>query len=132
MKIEEHLLKAVAFERAAARLAPQTDSALYVVYLLRAGTNRLNAALHALKTTTDGKPTTEKLGDLNHTYKPKLNVPVPAELHAAFAHLALIEEMRTDYVRGDKFLDAAMLAACNAAYRGICDDTAPLLAQEAQ
>ncbi len=127
MKIEEHLLKADAFERAAAKLAPQTDSALYVVYLLRAGTNRVNAALHALRTTTDGKPTAEKLGDLNHTYKPELNVPVPGELRAAFGHLALIEEMRTDYVRGDKFLDAAMLDACNGAYRGICDDTAPLL-----
>ncbi len=131
MKIEEHLLKAEAFERAAAKLAPQTDSALYVVYLLRAGTNRVNAALHVLKTTTDGKSTDEKLGDLNHTYKPKLNVPVPDELRAAFTHLALIEEMRTDYVRGEKFLDAAMLDACNGAYRGICDDTTPLLTRQA-
>ena len=131
MKIEEHLLKADAFERAAAKLAPQIDSALYVVYLLRAGTNRVNAALHALKTTTDVKATAEKLGDLNHTYKPKLNVPVPEELRAAFTHLALIEEMRTDYVRGDKFLDAAMLDTCNAAYRGICDDTTRLQARRA-
>ena len=131
MKIEEHLSKADAFERSAAKLAPQTDSALYVVYLLRAGTNRVNAALHALEATTEGKPTVEKLGDLNHTYKPKLNVPVPAELHAAFRHLALIEEMRTDYVRGDKFLDAASLDACNAAYRGIRDDTATLLRRRA-
>jgi hypothetical protein len=131
MKIEEHLSRADAFERAAAKLAPRTDSALYVVYLLRAGTNRVNAALHALKATTDGKLTAEKLGDLNHTYKPKLNVPVPAELRAAFRHLALIEEMRTDYVRGDKFLDAAMLDACNAAYRGIRVDTTPLLTRGA-
>jgi hypothetical protein len=127
MKVEEHLSKANAFERAAAKLAPGSDSALYVVYLLRAGTNRVNAALHALKTTTDGKPTAQQLGDLNHTYKPKLNVPVPGELRAAFSHLALIEEMRTDYVRGDKLLDATMLDACHAAYRGICDDTTPLL-----
>ena len=132
MKIEEHLLKAGAFERAAAKLAPQTDSALYAVCLLRAGTNRINAALHALATTTDGKASAEKLGDLNHTYKPKLNVPVPEALRAAFRHLALIEDMRTDYVRGEKRLDAAMLDACNAAYRGICDDTKPLLARRAR
>jgi len=131
MKIEEHLSKAEAFERAAAKLAPQTDSALYVVFLLRAGTSRVNAALHALQTTTDGQATAVKLGDLNHTYKPKLNVPVPNELRAAFKHLALIEEMRTNYVRGDKLLDAAMLNGCNAAYRGICDDTMPLLKQAA-
>jgi hypothetical protein len=131
MKIEEHLLKAGSFERAAAKLVPQIDSALYVVYLLRAGTNRVNAGLHALKATTDGKPTSEKLGDLNHTYKPKLNVPVPGVLCAAFRHLALIEEMRTEFVRGDRFLDAATLDACNAAYRGICDDTIPLLTRRA-
>lgn len=129
MKIEEHLLKADAFEKSAAKLDAAADSALYVVFLLRAGTNRVNAALHALQTTTDGKATAQKLGDLNHTYKPKLNVPVPAQLRAAFTHLALIEEMRTDYVRGDKFLDAAALRACNAAYRGISKDTQPLLTQ---
>jgi hypothetical protein len=132
MKIEEHLLKAGAFERAAAKLDPQTDSALYVVYLLRAGTNRVNAALHALNTTTDGRATAEKLGDLNHTYKPKLNVPVPAEMRDAFKHLALIEDMRTDYVRGDKFLDAATFASLDAAYRGICNDTLPLLERGAR
>jgi hypothetical protein len=127
MKIEEHLRKADAFERSAAKLAPHVDSALYAGFLLRAGTNRVNAALHALGTTTDGKPTAEKLGDLNHTYKPKLNVPVPEEMRAAFEHLALIENMRPDYVRGDKSLDAGMLAACDRAYRGICDDTARLI-----
>jgi hypothetical protein len=53
-------------------------------------------------------------------------------MRAAFTHLALIEDMRTDYVRGDKFLDAAMLAKLDAAYCGICDDTKPLLARSAR
>jgi hypothetical protein len=131
MKISEHLSKAAAFERSAAKLEPRSDSALYVVFLLRAATNRVNAALHALGTTTDGAATTAKLGDLNHTYKPKLNGPVPGKLRASFGHLALIEDMRADYVRGDKSLDAAALNRCNAAYRGICDDTGPVL-KEAQ
>jgi len=131
MKIGEHLLKAEAFERSAAKLDPGSDSALYVVFLLRAATNRVNAALHALGTTTDGVATAQQLGDLNHTYKPKLNVPVPDKLKASFRHLALIESMRADYVRGDKLLDAAALANCNAAYRGVCDDTRALL-REAQ
>jgi hypothetical protein len=131
MRIEEHLKKAVAFERAAAKLSPTADSALYVVFLLRAGTNRVNAALHALGTTTDGAATPQKPGDLNHTYKPKLNVAVPAELRAAFAHLALIENMRTDYVRGSTSLDAGAARACDDAYRGICEGTSPLLARSA-
>ena len=132
MKISEHLTKANAFERSAAKLDPAEDCALYVVILLRAGTNRINAALHVLGTTSEGAATSLRLGDLNHTYKPKLNVPVPHELHAAFTRLAMIEEMRAEYVRGDKFLDADMLVVCDAAYRGICDDTAPLLAREAR
>jgi hypothetical protein len=75
MKISEHLTKADAFERSAAKLDPAQDTALYVVMLLRAATNRVNAALHVLGTTTEAAATPVKLGDLNHTYKPKLNVP---------------------------------------------------------
>jgi hypothetical protein len=131
MKIREHLLKAEAFERSAGKLDPTTDTALYVVFLLRAGTNRINAALHALKTTSDGAATPEKLGDLNHTYKPKLNVPVPNELKRAFHHLAMIEDLRQDYVRGSKRFDTATLVACNAAFGAICADTESVLAQEA-
>ena len=130
MKTSEHLTKADAFDRSAAKLDPARDTALYVVMLLRAGTNRVNAALHVLGTTTDGAATPAKLGDLNHTYKPKLNVPVPDELRAAFVHLALIENMRTDYVRGNKPADTAILNACRVAYAGICRDTDPILARE--
>ena len=129
MKISEHLAKTAAFDRAAAVLDPAADTALYIVMLLRAGTNRVNAALHVLGTTTDGVGTPVQIGDLNHTYKPKLNVPVPAELQAAFKHLAHIEELRTDYVRGNKDAKPAMLDACAAAYAGIRGDTDPILAQ---
>ncbi len=127
MKISEHLSKTAAFERAAAKLDPATDTALYVVMLLRAGTNRVNAALHALTATTEGAATAEKLGDLNHTYKPKLNVQVPAELQTVFTHLAFIEDLRTHYVRGNKRADPVMIAACETAYAGICNGTEPIL-----
>lgn len=130
MKISEHLTKANAFERSAAKLDPAQDTALYVVMLLRAATNRVNAALHVLGTTTEGAATPVKLGDLNHTYKPKLNVPVPDELRAAFKNLALIEDLRTDYVRGNKSADAALLNAWRAAYAGIRHDTDPILTRE--
>ena len=130
MKIQEHLLKADAFEHAATKLDPKVDSALYAVCLLRAGTNRVNAALHALQVTTEHAATAQKVGDLNHTYKPKLNVPIPEELRAAFIHLALIEELRTEYVRGQKLFDVSGLQVCDTAYRGICDDTMLLLNRE--
>ena len=127
MKISEHLSKAAAFDGAAAALDPAADTALYVVMLLRAGTNRINAALHALGITTDGASMPAKLGDLNHTYKPKLNVPVPAELQAAFSYLAYIEDLRNDYVRGNKPADRAMLDTLAVAYAGIRGDTDPIL-----
>ena len=130
MKISEHLSKADAFERAVAKLDPTGDGELYVVFLMRAGTNRVNAALHVLGTTIDGAATPVKLGDLNHTYKPKLNVPVPNELRSAFTHLALIEDLRTDYVRGNKPADTAILNACRAAYAGIRRDTDSILVRE--
>lgn len=130
MKVCEHLIKAEAFDRSAAKLDPASDTALYFIMLLRAGTNRVNAALHVLGTTTDGAATPAKLGDLNHTYKPKLNEPVPDELRAAFTHLDLIENLRADYVRGNKPADAAILNASRAAYAGIRRATDPLLARE--
>ena len=130
MKINEHLTKAEAFDHSATKLDPAEDTALYFVMLLRAGTNRVNAALHALGTTTDGAATPAKLGDLNHTYKPKLKVPVPDELRAAFEYLALIENLRADYVRGNRPADTAILNASRAAYAGIRRDTDPILARE--
>ena len=130
MRISEHLSKVEAFERAAAKLDPTEDNALYVVFLLRAATNRVNGALHALGTTTDGAATSGKIGDLNHTYKPKLNVPVPEELRASFRYLDLIEHLRPDYVRGQKPVDATIVGACKAAYAAICRDTDSILAGE--
>jgi hypothetical protein len=130
MKISEHLTKTEAFECAIAKLDPTTDGALYAVFLMRAGTNRVNAALHALGITTDGAATPAKLGDLNHTYKPRLDVPVPEPLRAAFKQLAFIEDLRANYVRGPEPIDGAILTACEAAYAGIRAATDTILARE--
>jgi hypothetical protein len=130
MRIRDHLSKAGAFERSIAKLDPIEDGALYVVFLMRAATNRVNAALHALGITSDGPATPAKPGDLNHSYKPKLITPVPDELRAAFKHLAFIEGLRPDYVRGPKPVDDATRAACKTAYAGIRRDTDTILAQK--
>jgi hypothetical protein len=71
-----------------------------------------------------------KLGDLNHTYKPKLITPVPDELRAAFKHLAFIEGLRPDYVRGPKLVDDATRALCETAYADIRRDTDTILARK--
>jgi hypothetical protein len=127
MQIRDHLSKVEAFERSIAKLDPIEDGALYAVFLMRAATNRVNAALHALGVTSDGAATPARLGDLNHTYKPKLITPVPDALRAAFRHLAFIEGLRPDYVRGPKPVDDATRAMCGTAYAAIRRDTDAIL-----
>lgn len=121
MKISHHLEKAAAFEQGIARLDPMEDTELFIVFLMRAGTNRVNAALHALGLTTgEGVQAGVKIGDLNHTYKPKLDVVLPPDMRQAFRRLAFIEDLRPEYVRGARCLDCATAEACRVAYAEIC------------
>lgn len=120
MKVSEHLEKAEAFERAVARLDPVEDTELFVVFLMRAGTNRVNAALHALGLTTEIMGSKSGMvGDLNHTYKPKLEAALPPAMQEAFRHLALLEDLRPEFVRGLAVLDVAMARKCIEAYEAI-------------
>ncbi|OGA45704.1 MAG: hypothetical protein A2W72_08665 [Burkholderiales bacterium RIFCSPLOWO2_12_67_14] len=130
MHIDEHLKKADAFEASLARLDPLRDGELYAVFLMRAGTNRINAALHVLGTTTDGPATEQKLGDLNHTYKPPMNSPAPESLKASFTALAFIENLRPDIVRGPKRLDAPAAQRALDAYTLIKRDTNSVLGRK--
>lgn len=133
MKIHEHLDRAARFEQAIAGFDPIADTELFAVFLMRAGTARVNAALHALGITSDVMGgASGKLGDLNHTYKPRLDAELPAEMKRAFARLAFLENLRTDFVRGARVLDAAGAAACRTAYAEICAMTAPLLDKKAR
>jgi hypothetical protein len=119
MKIDDHLEKARAFERSLAKLDPIADTELYVVFLMRACTNRLNAALHDVGFTTDGPTGAGRIGDLNHTYKPRLDTAPPAALQPAFARLSYIEELRPGLVRGPRVLTDAEAAECRAAQADI-------------
>lgn len=128
MKISEHLERAIAFERALAALDPLEDAELFVVFLMRAGTSRVNAALHALGLTTEViGGTASKVGDLNHTYKPKLDVELPGEMKQAFRHLAYLEDLRPEFVRGPRMIDHATAEACRTAYAEICTRTEAIL-----
>lgn len=129
MKIAEHLKKAEAFEAALSRLDPVEDGEIYAVFLMRAATNRLNAALHALGTTSDGAATAAKLGDLNHTYKPPMKSPVPAQLAESFRELAFIENLRPDFVRGSASMDRATAERAKAAHARVRRDTDVILGE---
>lgn len=131
MKINEHLEKAAAFERALAKLDPREDGELYVVFSMRAGTNRVNAALHALGITAETTgPACGIVGDLNHTYKPRLDAPLPQNMQQVFKRLAFIEDLRAEYVRGPKPLGGETAGACHAAYAEIRRETQRILGED--
>lgn len=128
MHVEEHLERAAAFEASAGRLDPVADTELYVVYLMRAGTNRVNAALHALGI-TDVVSSGGRVGDLNHTYKPPLPAAPPDEVQAMFAPLAFIENLRPEYVRGPSKLTPELVQACRRAHADIVARSGAILAR---
>ncbi len=118
MQIQEHLRRAASFEASARKLDPVADTELYVVYLMRAGTNRVNAALHALGI-TDAQSSAARIGDLNHTYKPPLPAEPPAEVKAMFEPLSFIENLRPEYVRGPSKLTAELVKSCRRAHEEV-------------
>jgi hypothetical protein len=131
MLISDHLERVKAFEQSLARLDPIEDTELYVVFLMRAATNRVNAALHALDLTEEGPVARgTRIGDMNHTYKPVMDFELPAELHAAFSALKSIEDLRPEYVRGPHRLTPALSIACREAYAGVVAATDAILRRE--
>ena len=127
MEPYEHLRRAASFEASLAKLDPLEDSALYVVFLMRAGTNRVNAALHMMGI-TDVEASANRVGDLNHTYKPRLEGVLPAEVGRMFQPLSFIENLRPQYVRGAQLLTPDLVRQCRQAYEEIVACTAPILA----
>ena len=126
MLVSEHLARAASFEASAAKLDPIEDTELYVVFLMRAGTARVNAALHALGV-TDPVATGGRIGDLNHSYKPVLEGELPAEVPPMFASLKFIEDLRPEYVRGPLLLTPELAAACARAYDDIVARTTAVI-----
>ena len=99
MEPREHLRRATSFDASLAKLDPLEDGALYVVFLMRAGTNRVNAALHLIGI-TDVTASANRIGDLNHTYKPRLEGKLPPEVERMFQPLRFIANLRPESMRG--------------------------------
>jgi hypothetical protein len=129
MEVRDHLRRAECFETSLAKLDPLEDSALYVVFLMRAGTNRVNAALH-LMGITDVTPSASRVGDLNHTYKPRLEGTLPREVEQMFQPLSFIENLRPQYVRGGERATHDMVMKLRQAYESIVASTAAILVKE--
>lgn len=127
MEPREHLRRATSFDVSLAKLDPLKDGALYVVFLMRAGTNRVNAALHLIGI-TDVTASANRIGDLNHTYKPRLEGKLPPEVERMFQPLRFIENLRPEYVRGAQNLTPDLVRQCRQAYQEIVAHSAPLLA----
>jgi hypothetical protein len=122
----EHLRRAASFEASLAKLDPLEDGALYVVFLMRAGTNRVNAALHVMGV-TGVEASVNRFGDLNHTYKPRLVGDLPVEVGRMFQSLSFIENLRPQYVRGNQPLTPDLVRECRQAYEEIVARTVPIL-----
>jgi hypothetical protein len=125
MEVEEHLRRAASFEASAARLDPVADTELYVIFLMRAGTHRINAALHAMGITAVHAGG-GRVGDLNHTYKPRLEGTLPDAVAHMCAPLKYIEDLRPDYVRGELLLTGETAARVREAHRQVVERTAPV------
>lgn len=129
MEPSEHLRRAASFESSLAKLDPIEDGALYVVFLMRAGTNRVNAALH-LMGITGISASANRVGDLNHTYKPRLEGKLPPEVEGMFQPLSFIENLRPQYVRGAEKLTPELVRQCQDAYQEIVTRAAPILGRD--
>lgn len=126
MRPQEHLKRAASFEASAFKLDPIEDGELYIVFLMRAGTNRVNAALHVMGV-TDEQPSAARVGDLNHSYKPRLEGELPAVVTKLFQPLSFIEDLRPQYVRGPQALNAELAQRCRQAYDDIVARTSKIL-----
>ena len=128
MLIREHLDRAAGFEKSLAKLDPIRDSELYIIFLMRAATNRMNATLHALNLTDEGPvAAAARIGDLNHSYKPPLRAEVSADVQRLLGELKTIEDLRPQYVRGPDLLTPELAAACKRAHEQIVSGTSKII-----
>jgi hypothetical protein len=97
MRVDEHFKVAREFDAALAKLDPETDRLAVIESLMMAGTNYMNAVLHANKIT-------DETFDLTHSYKPKPegwdDTKVPIPLQELMSALHVIERTRHRYARG--------------------------------
>jgi hypothetical protein len=94
VRIADHVTKARRIEETMVnKLDRDRDYEIFVEACMLAGTHLLNAVLHRFSVTGEGS-------DLLHSDKPRLEVPIQAELQPLFAAMKFIEDLRPGYLRG--------------------------------
>jgi len=135
MKIDSHVDKVQRLAALRARLHPLADFELWYWTTLTAGTNMLNATLHASGLTSDdpvfstipgvhlvrqgdGSYARELRGpgDVSHVGWPPIKGDVPASVRRLEALLHGIEEHRDPCLRGDRAPTAAIVEECEHAF----------------
>lgn len=149
MHIAVHMEKVGRLEDLLGRLDPQEDFELYMWACMTAGTQALNAALHALGVTEPGPLYPHQIpgiyvepepvdgrwrlvmaqpGDVIHLGLPPVDKPVPAVLEEASRSLTLIEDLREVYVRGGAEITPQVVAVCRDAYGTLMGILKPIIA----
>ena len=118
MRIDHHIAIAEEFESALAKLDPVKDGQLFVWFLIQAGTQRLNEALHRLSVTseTNCETPSNSHGDFIHSYSVPLEIASLEDISPQLRNLKYLEDLRADYVRGASSLDAQTVSESLAAY----------------
>lgn len=137
MKVESHFEKIERFEALRNRLDRFEDFEIWFWTTMNAGTNAVNAALHAAGVTEDGPwypqqpgvymvagdepdtfaPAFRPLGDVLHVGRPKIEKPIPEKVQRIADLMDVIEEWRDPCVRDGAAVTREIVDKVDAAYR---------------
>ncbi|MCY4498296.1 MAG: hypothetical protein OXC14_13525 [Rhodospirillaceae bacterium] len=137
MKIESHFEKIERFDALRKRLDYFEDFEIWFWTTMNAGTNAVNAALHATGITEEGPwypqqpgvymvaddepgtfvPAFKPLGDVLHVGRPKIEKPIPEKVQRIADLMDVIEEWRDPCVRDGEPVTQEIVDTVDAAYR---------------
>ena len=137
VKIEAHFEKIERFDALRERLDHFEDFEIWFWTTMNAGTNAVNAALHATGITEEGPwypqqpgvymvaddepgtfvPAFKPLGDVLHVGRPKIEKPIPEKVQRIADLMDVIEEWRDPCVRDGEPVTREIVDMVDAAYR---------------
>lgn len=140
MKVGSHLEKIAKLQALRTRLDPLDDFELWFWAGMTAGTHAVNAALHQAKVTEDDdrfptqpgvylipladgvlEPAFRPLGDVLHVGRPKVEVPVPADIEEMMEQMEVIERFRDPCLREGLAPTVEIAGDCDSALRRCLD-----------
>jgi hypothetical protein len=136
MEIAAHLDKISRLDALRRRLDPNDDFEVWFWTTMNAGTNAINAALHATDITDPGEGFPQQpsvymiagdepgtfvaafrpLGDVLHIGRPKIDKPLPDSVQKMADFMHIIEEWRDPCVRDGEPVTPEVIAAVDGAY----------------